>query len=196
MIGGSSTLNWVSILGCLEFAPLSLRRLIEVCARRPTLELSGAHLRDTKPKHQQACPAGVRQLERRDGRSRYAEESLLTTARYTHLTSHGNETPGAVLAVRTVSGASQRLLALLQVLLKMIPNPLRAALKPRPSFLCPCCGAPMIVLRRQLPPPGMDRPRCIDVGAGLIVKVNPHPGSRSGAFTRQGHARPRTGGNR
>lgn len=61
---------------------------------------------------------------------------------------------------------SKRLLALLQVLLKMQPNPLRAVLTPRPSFICPCCGAPMIVVRRRLPPPGMDRPRSINVAEG------------------------------
>jgi len=64
---------------------------------------------------------------------------------------------------------SKRLLALLQVLLKVIPNPLLEEIEPRPPFLCPCCGAPMKVVRRRLPPLGMDRPRCTHVAEGLVM---------------------------
>lgn len=64
---------------------------------------------------------------------------------------------------------SKQLLALLRVLLKVMPNPLRIAIKPRPPFACAGCGAPMMVVRRRLPPPGMNRPPCINVAAGAIM---------------------------
>lgn len=49
---------------------------------------------------------------------------------------------------------SKRLIALLQVVLKVIPGANLTWMKPRPPFLCACCGAPMRVLRRRIPPPG------------------------------------------
>jgi hypothetical protein len=48
---------------------------------------------------------------------------------------------------------SKRLLALLQVVLKVIPNADLTWMKPRPPFLCSCCGAPMRIVRRGLLPP-------------------------------------------
>lgn len=48
---------------------------------------------------------------------------------------------------------SKRLLALLQVVLKVMPVDLSTWLKPRPPLLCTCCGAPMRIVRRQIPPP-------------------------------------------
>jgi hypothetical protein len=45
---------------------------------------------------------------------------------------------------------SKRLIALLQVVLKVLPTIL--SLTPRPAFLCPCCGAPMKVVKRRIPP--------------------------------------------
>jgi len=47
---------------------------------------------------------------------------------------------------------SKRLIALLQVVLKVIPGTDLAWMKPRPPFLCACCGAPMRVVRRRAPP--------------------------------------------
>ena len=65
---------------------------------------------------------------------------------------------------------SKRLLASLQVLLKMMPSTNLAWIKPRPPFLCACCGAPMRIVRRRLPPLGEDRPqRCADVSESLVV---------------------------
>lgn len=85
---------------------------------------------------------------------------------------------GLRLAVRTVSGAtflwlvlqhvlpkgfrrarnfgflhsnSKGLIALLQVVLKVLPNADLSWMKPRPPFLCACCGAPMQVVRRRIP---------------------------------------------
>lgn len=54
---------------------------------------------------------------------------------------------------------SKRLIALLQVVLKVMPSPAQTWVKPRPPFLCTCCGAPMRIVRRRIPaaehqPPG------------------------------------------
>jgi hypothetical protein len=46
----------------------------------------------------------------------------------------------------------KRLIALLHVLLKFLPARMAAVLKERPSFLCPCCGAAMKVVRTRLRP--------------------------------------------
>ena len=43
------------------------------------------------------------------------------------------------------------LIALLHVVLRIAPRP-PSPDKPRPAFLCPCCGKPMQILRRRLPP--------------------------------------------
>lgn len=47
---------------------------------------------------------------------------------------------------------SKGLIALLQVVLKVVPGASLEWMKPRPPFLCVCCGAPMRVLRRRIPP--------------------------------------------
>ena len=48
---------------------------------------------------------------------------------------------------------SKRLIALLQVVLKVISGGTNPTwMKPRPPFLCTCCGAPMRVVRRRAPP--------------------------------------------
>ena len=52
---------------------------------------------------------------------------------------------------------SKRLMALLQVVLKLIPNTSLAWMRPRPPLLCSCCGAPMRIVRRRIPPPGEQR---------------------------------------
>ena len=45
---------------------------------------------------------------------------------------------------------SKRLIALLQAVLKVAPTVQPPT--PRPAFQCPCCGAPMTVVKRRLPP--------------------------------------------
>lgn len=52
---------------------------------------------------------------------------------------------------------SKRLMALLQVVLKVVPGATLTWMKPRPPFLCPCCGAPMRIVRRRIPPPSVHR---------------------------------------
>jgi len=61
---------------------------------------------------------------------------------------------------------SKRLIALLQVVLKVMPNATLAWIKPRPPFLCTCCGAPMRIVRRRLPPLGQPRPCDSDLTEG------------------------------
>jgi hypothetical protein len=53
---------------------------------------------------------------------------------------------------------SKRLIALLQVVLKVIPGATPTWMKPRPPFLCPCCGAPMRIVKRRIPSPTVYRP--------------------------------------
>ncbi|MBS1158584.1 MAG: family transposase [Proteobacteria bacterium] len=45
---------------------------------------------------------------------------------------------------------SKALIALLQVVLKVMPSTDLGWMKPRPPFPCPCCGAPMQVVRRRI----------------------------------------------
>lgn len=47
---------------------------------------------------------------------------------------------------------SKRLIALLHVLLKFIPAWAPSAIKQRPPMSCPCCGAPMAIVKTRLPP--------------------------------------------
>jgi hypothetical protein len=49
------------------------------------------------------------------------------------------------------------LIALLHLVLKIVPCPPQPE-KPRPAFLCPCCGKPMQVIRRRIAPMAL-RPR-------------------------------------
>lgn len=50
---------------------------------------------------------------------------------------------------------SKTLIALLQVVLRVMPS--TAWVKPRPPLTCPCCGAPMRVVRRRMPPSEVPR---------------------------------------
>lgn len=62
---------------------------------------------------------------------------------------------------------SKTLIARLQVVLKVMPSP--TWVKPRPPFTCPCCGAPMRVVRRRMPPSAAFRPRDVEVTEGVAV---------------------------
>jgi len=62
---------------------------------------------------------------------------------------------------------SKTLIALLQVVLKVMPT--QAWFKPRPPFLCTCCGAPMKVVRRRILSPGAPPPHRTDVAEGRVV---------------------------
>jgi hypothetical protein len=62
---------------------------------------------------------------------------------------------------------SKRLIALLQVVLKVRPAPLQAWSKPRAPWLCACCGAPMRIVRRRLPPTADDRQCGSQTAAGV-----------------------------
>ncbi len=59
------------------------------------------------------------------------------------------------------------LIALLHVVLRIAPRP-RPPDKPRPAFLCPCCGTPMRVIRRRIPVRAVRR-RCPVPMAGIAV---------------------------
>jgi hypothetical protein len=48
---------------------------------------------------------------------------------------------------------SKGLIALLHIVLRMAPRPAPITAR-RPAFACPCCGAPMKVIRRRVAPPG------------------------------------------
>lgn len=61
---------------------------------------------------------------------------------------------------------SKRLMALLQVVLKVIPSLMATWIKPRAPWLCACCGAPMQVVKRRMPP--LEGPR--SCGADLMTE--------------------------
>jgi hypothetical protein len=42
------------------------------------------------------------------------------------------------------------LIVLLHIVLKLAPR-MPSVEKPRPAFLCPCCGTPMQIIRRRIP---------------------------------------------
>ncbi|WP_294249183.1 transposase [Propionivibrio sp.] len=63
---------------------------------------------------------------------------------------------------------SKRLIALLQVVLKVMPSTDLTWMKPRPPFLCACCGAPMQVVRRRIPSV-RDRWRAASSAEGVSV---------------------------
>jgi hypothetical protein len=46
----------------------------------------------------------------------------------------------------------KRLIALLHLLLKFVPNPLLAGPKPRAPIPCPCCGAVMVIVKTRIKP--------------------------------------------
>ncbi|HEY3618645.1 MAG TPA: transposase [Candidatus Sulfotelmatobacter sp.] len=62
----------------------------------------------------------------------------------------------------------KRLIALLHVLLKFAPATVAAAIKPRPPVPCPCCGAPMKIVKTRLRP--------------LFVRPMPPPSAARGAI--------------
>jgi len=47
---------------------------------------------------------------------------------------------------------SKRLIQLLQSLLKLNPGQTLAWVRKRPSLICPCCGAPMKIIKTRIPP--------------------------------------------
>ena len=49
------------------------------------------------------------------------------------------------------------LIALLHLVLRITPLSAPPTEKPRPAFLCPCCGKPMQVIRRRIVPTGVRR---------------------------------------
>ena len=63
---------------------------------------------------------------------------------------------------------SKRLIALLQLVLKIAPRPLQAWVKPRPALRCPCCGEAMQIVRRRMaaPTPGREPD---DILAGVAM---------------------------
>ena len=55
------------------------------------------------------------------------------------------------------------LIALLHLVLRVKPRIPLVEAKPRPHFLCPCCGGPMTVKRRRIQPAGVDWRRSTDL---------------------------------
>lgn len=64
---------------------------------------------------------------------------------------------------------SKRLIALLQLVLKLLPGADLAWMKPRPPLLCTCCGAPMRIVQRRLLPPQGNRQRGSSLAEGTTV---------------------------
>ena len=60
------------------------------------------------------------------------------------------------------------LIALLHLVLRITPLSAPPTEKPRPAFLCPCCGKPMQVIRRRIVPSGVRR-RNTEAATGTAV---------------------------
>ena len=60
------------------------------------------------------------------------------------------------------------LIALLHLVLRITPLSAPPTEKPRPGFLCPCCGKPMQVIRRRIVPSGVRR-RNTEAATGTAV---------------------------
>lgn len=63
----------------------------------------------------------------------------------------------------------KRLIALLQIVLRVKMRKLFAETKPRPRFLCPCCGAPMTVKRRRIPAAAVSYRRSTDLPTEMAM---------------------------
>ena len=61
------------------------------------------------------------------------------------------------------------LIALLQTVLRVTLRTPPAAAKPRPRFLCPCCGAPMAVKRRRIPTAAVNCRRSTDLPTEMAM---------------------------
>jgi hypothetical protein len=61
------------------------------------------------------------------------------------------------------------LIALLQIVLRVTLRTPPAAAKPRPRFLCPCCGAPMAVKRRRIPTAAVNCRRSTDLPTEMAM---------------------------
>ena len=83
------------------------------------------------------------------------------TAHLMALAGHSGEPPAAARrvwqALALLAAALVGLIALLHLVLRIVPRP-PTPHKPRPAFACPCCGKPMRILRRRLPPMAVSRP--------------------------------------
>lgn len=62
---------------------------------------------------------------------------------------------------------SKTLIALLQIVLRVMPTP--NWMKPRPPFTCPCCGGAMRVVARRLPPSEAFRTRASDSAGDVTM---------------------------
>lgn len=61
------------------------------------------------------------------------------------------------------------LIALLHIVLRVKPRTPPVGAKPRPRFLCPCCGAPMAVKQRRIPSAAFNRQRSPDLPTGMAM---------------------------
>ena len=74
---------------------------------------------------------------------------------------------GGIWVAAGVHPNSKRLIALPQIVLKVMPALTSTRMKPRPPLLCKCCGAVMRIVQRRLRPEA--RRPC---DAGLTAGVN------------------------
>jgi hypothetical protein len=105
-----------------------------------------------------SCDNGHVSFRYRDSRSRETKVRTLPGADFLHLLLQ-HVLPKGFRRARNygfLHPNKKALIALLQLVLRIASRPPMPD-KPRPAFLCPCCGAPMRILRRRIPSPAVRR---------------------------------------
>lgn len=118
-----------------------------------------------------ACDDGQVRFRYRDGKTGKSVVRTLSGAAFLHLVLQ-HVLPKGFRRARNygfLHPNSKRLIALLQVVLKVIPGVALTWMKPRPPFVCPCCGAPMRVVRRRIAPLAVPRLRKAETVEGAAV---------------------------
>lgn len=111
-------------------------------------------------------PAELRGLASHHERVVYAklmECAWATLSTFSQNHKHLQGSPGAVAVLHTHSrkllhANSKRLIALLKRLVFKLAPSKWSTPTPRAQWVCPCCGAPMVIVKRRIPPSEIDDP--------------------------------------
>lgn len=117
-----------------------------------------------------ACEDGLVSFRYRDSRSGETRVRTLPGADFLHLLLQ-HVLPKGFRRARNygfLHPNKKGLIALLYWVLRQPPRPPMAD-KPRPAFRCPCCGAPMRVIRRQIPSTAVRRRSPADLAPETAV---------------------------
>lgn len=118
-----------------------------------------------------SCEAGQVRFRYRDGKTGKTGIRTMPGAAFLHLLLQ-HVLPKGFRRARNfglLHPNSKRAITLLQVVLKVVPAMVGAWIKPRAPWLCACCGAPMRIVRRRLPPIAKGRPCDAQTAAGAAM---------------------------